>query len=38
MDLSNALFAPGGKATEMFATPAERTAFCKTAEYEQILA
>src|SRR5260370_4350586 len=37
MELSNALFAPGGKATEAFPTPAERTAFCKTAEYKQIL-
>ena len=38
MELSNALFAPNGKATEAFPTPAERTAFCKTAEYKQILA
>jgi HicB-like protein involved in pilus formation len=38
MELSNALFAPGGRATEAFPTPAERTAFCKTAEYKQILA
>ena len=38
MELSNALFAPAGKATEAFPTPAERTAFCKTAEYKQILA
>jgi hypothetical protein len=38
MELSNSLFAPDGKATEAFSTPAERTAFCKTAEYKQILA
>jgi hypothetical protein len=38
MELSNALFAPDGKATEAFPTPAERTAFCKTTEYKQILA
>jgi hypothetical protein len=38
MELSNALFAPDGKATQAFPTPAEKTAFCKTAEYKQILA
>ena len=38
MELSNALFAPDGKVTEAFPTPAERAAFCKTAEYKQILA
>jgi hypothetical protein len=38
MELSNALFAPDGKATQAFTTPAERTAFCKTAEYKRILA
>jgi hypothetical protein len=38
MELSNALFGPDGKATEAFATPAERTAFCKTQEYKRILA
>src|SRR5690349_16100533 len=38
MELSNALFAPNGKATEAFPTPAARTAFCKTAEYNQTLA
>jgi hypothetical protein len=38
MELSNALFAPEGKATQLFPTPAEKTAFCKTAEYKQILA
>jgi hypothetical protein len=35
---SNALFAPRGKATVLFPTEAERTAFCKTREYKQILA
>ena len=29
MELSNALFAPGGKATAAFPTPSERTAFSK---------
>src|SRR5262249_25510410 len=38
MELSNALFGPGGKATVAFAAGSERTAFCKTAEYKQILA
>ena len=38
MELSNALFARDGKATEAYPTPAEKTAFCKTAEYKQILA
>ena len=38
MELHNALFAPGGKATELFSTEAERTAFCRTQEYKQILA
>jgi hypothetical protein len=38
MELSNALFAPDGKAMEAFTTPAERTAFCKTQEYQRILA
>jgi hypothetical protein len=38
MELSNALFAPDGKATQAFPSPAERTAFGKTAEYKQILA
>ncbi len=37
MELSNALFAPGGKATLAFPTEAERTAFCKTREYKQFL-
>ena len=38
LDLSNALFGLGGKATTAFATEAERTAFCKTDEYKRILA
>lgn len=38
MELSNALFAPDGKATELFPTEAERTAFCRTQEYKRILA
>src|SRR5947209_6189805 len=38
LELSNALFGVGGKATLAFATEAERTAFCKTAEYKQLLA
>jgi len=36
--LENALFGLGGKATELFPTEAERTAFCRTQEYKQILA
>jgi hypothetical protein len=36
MDLSNALFAPGGLAMELFPTEADRTAFLKTDEYKQI--
>jgi hypothetical protein len=38
IELSNALFGLGGKATEMFATESERTAFCRTEEYKRILA
>jgi HicB family len=38
VDLSNALFGLGGKATEAFPTERERTAFCKTEEYKHILA
>jgi hypothetical protein len=38
IELSNALFSVGGKATELFATESERTAFCRTAEYKRILA
>jgi hypothetical protein len=37
VELSNALFGLGGKATEAFATEKERTAFCKTEEYKRIL-
>jgi hypothetical protein len=37
MELSNALFAPGGKATIAFPSEAERTAFSKTVEYKRIL-
>jgi hypothetical protein len=37
-ELSNTLFGPGGKATLAFPTEAERTAFCKTAEYRRLLA
>jgi hypothetical protein len=38
IELSNALFGLGGKATELFATESERTAFCRTEEYREILA
>jgi hypothetical protein len=38
MELSNALFSPGGKATVAFPTRADRTAFCKTREYKRLLA
>jgi hypothetical protein len=38
MELHNALFAVGGKATELFSNQAERTAFCRTQEYKRILA
>ena len=38
IELSNALYGPGGKATELFPTEAERTAFCRTEEYKRILA
>jgi hypothetical protein len=38
VELSNNLFGLGGKATQAFATEAERTAFCKTNEYKRILA
>jgi hypothetical protein len=38
VELSNDLFGLGGKATEAFPTEAERTAFCKTAEYKRVLA
>jgi len=36
VELHNALYGIGGKATELFATEAERTAFCKTPEYRRI--
>jgi hypothetical protein len=35
--LENALFGLGGKANELFRTESDRTAFCRTAEYKQIL-
>jgi hypothetical protein len=38
LELSNALFGPGGKATIAFPTERERTAFCKTEEYKRLLA
>jgi hypothetical protein len=38
LELSNALYGVGGKATELFATESERTAFCRTKEYKEILA
>jgi HicB family len=38
LELSNALFGPGGKATLAFSTASERTAFCKTEEYKRLLA
>ncbi len=37
LELSNALFGPGGKATVAFPTERERTAFCKTEEYKHLL-
>lgn len=37
-ELSNALFGMGGKATELFPNESERTAFCGTEQYKQILA
>src|SRR6266849_1716397 len=38
VDLDNALFGLGGKATELFPTERERTALCRTAEYKRVLA
>jgi hypothetical protein len=38
IELSNALFGLGGKATELFPTESERTAFSRTPEYKQTLA
>jgi predicted HicB family RNase H-like nuclease len=37
IEMHNALFGMGGKATELFTTEAERTAFCRTKEYKQTL-
>jgi hypothetical protein len=36
IELHNAVFGIGGKATELFPTEAERTAFCKTDECKQV--
>ena len=38
IDLSNALFGLGGKATELFSKESERNALCRTEEYKRILA
>lgn len=38
IELSNALFGMGGKATELFPIESDRTAFCRTEEYKQVLA
>ena len=38
VEMSNALFGVGGKATLAFSSEAERTAFCKTQEYKRLLA
>lgn len=38
LELSNALFGVGGRATQAFATDRDRTLFCKTEEYQRILA
>jgi hypothetical protein len=38
LELSNALFGVGGKATLAFTTDAERTSFCKTDQYKRLLA
>src|SRR5437588_1623252 len=38
VELSNDLFGLAGKATLAFPTEADRTAFCKTAEYKRVLA
>jgi hypothetical protein len=37
VELHNALYGLSGKATELFTTEAERTAFCQTEEYKRIL-
>jgi hypothetical protein len=36
LELHHALFGVRGKASELFATEAERAAFCRTAEYKRI--
>jgi hypothetical protein len=38
VELHNALFGLAGKATALFPTDSERTAFCRTDEYKRILA
>jgi hypothetical protein len=38
VELHNALFGLGGKATELLSTESERTAFGRTAEYKRIFA
>lgn len=38
IELRNALYDVDGKASVLFPTEAERTAYCKTAEYKQIVA
>ncbi len=38
LELSNALFGVGGKATLAFSSESERTAFCRTEEYKRLLA
>jgi HicB family len=38
VELHNALFGLGGKATELFTTESERTAFSQTAEWRRIFA
>ena len=35
-DIHNAVYGVGGPFSQLFATPAERTAFSKTVEYDQI--
>lgn len=37
LELSNALFGVAGKATALFTTQSERTAFSRTAEYKRLL-
>jgi hypothetical protein len=38
LELSNAVFGLGGKATELFPRESDRTAFSRTKEYKQVLA